>query len=293
MSNFETQPLEDWFRSTPNGDVALCDPFNGEPLCGPHVSMEPKTPTEAFVSDFQLGNGYGYWRGRKIDENPPYVAVYLVDPSRPGGLGPHREFRELAEHFDVVAYDTTQAVRMEDIRRRAPGGVGKIALAGGVESNATFLSALLDSHHTVVDLAPPIDMMTGKPANDAARGLQAVRDAVVGQEIDQKDPNDPDLRYLATDYVYANTSQWHTVMASGNLAERMGRLTAMLVVLPHEQADFMRKLVVSGLPQERIDFRFARKGYDIDHNVNTGSYAFALDRGYIPYQQLRDADLKR
>jgi hypothetical protein len=287
MSNFETVPLDEWFRDTPNGDVVLCDPFDGVPLCGSHVALEPRTPTQAFMSDFTLGNGYGYWRGRKYDENAPFVGVYFVDPSKPEGLGSYQDFRELASSFDVVAYDATQALRMEDVRRRS-SGIGRIAMAGGTESDATFLSALLDSHPNVVDLAPPVDLLTGKPASDTGRGLQAVRDAVIGQGIDQKDPADPDLRYLATDYIYANTVQWHTVMRSGNVAEDMGRrLTAMLVVLPHEQADYMRKLVVSGLPGERIDFRFARPEYDLDHNADTSSYAFALDRGHIPAEALR------
>ncbi|HEU4913976.1 MAG TPA: hypothetical protein VFT16_01030 [Candidatus Saccharimonadales bacterium] len=48
------------------------------------------------MGDFTLGNGYGYWRGRKYDENAPFVGVYFVDPSKPEGLGLYRDFKELA-----------------------------------------------------------------------------------------------------------------------------------------------------------------------------------------------------
>jgi hypothetical protein len=291
-NHIETRPLDEWFAPTLNGDIALCDPFSGEPLCGPHIALEPKQPTEAFVEDFKLGNGFGYWRGSKYHDIVPYVGVYLTDPSRPEGLGDYQEFKELAGDFDVVVHSEMQSVRMQEIRRLS-GGVGKIALQDGTETNATYLSALMDSHSLVLDLAPAIDLLTGEPIDRAGKALQAVRDTVVAQGIDQKDPNDPDLTYLATDYVYANTLQWHQSMSAGSVAENYfaqhGRpLTTMLVVAGHEHGDLGRKLVVSGLPADRIDVAFARPEYAED--VNTRSYAVALDAGYIPHEALRGAE---
>jgi hypothetical protein len=296
MSNFETQPLEDWFRDTPNGDVVLCDPFNGEPLCGPHVALDAVTPTEAFLDDFRLGNGYGHLRGFKLPGNAdkaPLVGIYFTDPSHPAGLGDYAEFKDMAGNFDVVAYSNVQSVRLEEMRRRT-GGMGKIALNNGVEVDATYASALLDSHPKTVDLSQLVDPITGEPMNNVARGIQAVRDAVVGQGLDQKDPNDPDLTYLATDYVFANTVQWHNVMSTGSLAERMGRgLTSLLVVLPYEMGDYLRKMQLSGQPESTTDFMYARPEYHWQNNEDASSYAVAHQFGHIPREALKGAAAKR
>jgi hypothetical protein len=291
MSNFETVALDNWFRDTPNGDIVLCDPFSGEPLCGPHVDLDAVTPTEAFLGDFSLGNGYGHLRGLKFSdnaENAPFVGIYFTDPSNPAGLGDYNAFKEMASDFDVVAYSNVQSVRLEELRRRT-SGVGKIAL-NGVEVNATYSSALLDSHPKTVDLSQLVDPLSGEPASELARGIQAVRDAVVAQGIDQKDPSDPDLTYLATDYVFTNTVQWHNVMRTGSLAERMGReLTSLLVVLPHEMGDYLRKMQVSGYPAAKTDFMYARPEYHWENNHETASYAVAHQFGHIPREALNDA----
>jgi hypothetical protein len=292
--DIHTRPLAEWFADTANGDIALCDPFSGEPLCGDHIANEPTKPTEAFMKDFKLGNGYGYWRGQTYNDAPPFVGVYLVDPTTPNGLGDYREFRDMAADFDVVVHNDTLSVRMEHVRRQAAGrGVGKVALEDGVETDATFLSALLDSHPRVVDLAPPVDLLTGEPIGVHGRALGAVRDAVIAQGLDQKDPTDPDLTYMATDFVYANTAQWHQVMSAGNVAEgwypEHGRLlTSMLLLTTPENADLGRKLVVSGLPRKNVDVAFALQEYADD--VDTRAYALALDHGYIPHEALRGTE---
>jgi hypothetical protein len=253
------------------------------------------------MQDPHLSNGYGYWRGSQYQTPQPIVGVYLTDPSHPEGLGDYQEFREMAREFDVVAHTEMQSVRMEAIRRLS-GGVGKIAMADGTMTDATYLSALLDSHPNVVDLAPAVDPLSDEPIDDGGRALQAVRDAVITQGIDQKDPNDPDARYLLTDYVYANTAQWHQIMSAGLIGDgyylKHGRpMTSMLVVAPFEHGDLGRKLVVSGLPTSLAfpngvtinnpDMLFARQEYAED--VNAGSYALALDRGYVPREAFRGA----
>ncbi len=298
-SNFETRPLDEWFRTTVAGDIALCDAFSGEPLCGPHIANEPKNPSRVFVENFRLGNGYGYWKGSKYFDVPPLIGVYLTDPTRPDGLGDYAEFCDLASNFDVVAHSGMQSARMEQVRRLS-GGLGKLVVANGVQFNGQYLAGLQESHSLVVNLSPAVDT-AGRPTTPDGRALQAVRDAVITQGLDQKDPNDPDLTYLATDYVHANTIQWHDVLSAGAVGDsyysKYGRpMTSMLVVAPYEHGDLGRKFVVSGVPPEfevdgqtypAVDVRFARPEYIDD--PNTGSYALALDHGYIPHEALRDA----
>jgi hypothetical protein len=143
----------------------------------------------------------------------------------------------------------------------------------------------MDGHPNVVDLAPQADLFTGE-LSPVGRGLQAVRDVVIGQGLDQKDPNDPDLTYLTTDFIYANTVQWHDFMRAGNVAAEIGRpIASMLFVVSHEMGDIMRKTVVSsGLTIDERNYAFARPEYADD--PNTSSYAFALDRGHIPHEAL-------
>lgn len=298
-SNFSLRQPTEWFRTTLAGDIALCDPFTGEPLNGAHIANEPKNPPAAFLEDYKLGNGYGFWRGSKYFSPPPLIGVYLTDPTKADGLGDYESFCDMAANFDVVAYSGMQSARMEQIRRMR-GGLGRMVMRNGVEFNGQYLAGLQESHSLVVDLSPAVDERN-RPATPDGRALQAARDVVVGQSFDQRDPDDPDLTYLATDYVYANTLQWHNVLSAGAFGDsyysKFGRpLTSMLVVAPYEHGDLGRKFVVSGVPPEfemngetypAVDVQFAHEAYVED--PNTASYALALDHGHIPHEALPGA----
>ena len=294
MSNpaFETVPLHQWYGATPNGDIALAHPFDGvllnhdpyarDPLMVNHISNEPKRPPLAFVNDNKLGDGYGYWQGMRYGEQL-FIGFLFTDPSSPAGLGDYRQFKDMASNFDLVVHSETQAVRLE--RLRGASRRGSIPVSETVQIDATYRSALIDAHPNVVDLAPQPDPFSGELSR-VGRGLQAVRDAVIGQGIDQKDPSDPDLTYLSTDFIYANTVQWHDFMRAGTVAAEIGRpIASMLFVVSHEMGDIMRKTTVSsGIALDERNFVFARPEYAED--VNTRSYALALDHGYIPHEAL-------
>lgn len=298
IDQFETRPLDEWFRETVAGDIALCDPFSGVPLNydpmtrQSHISHEPKHPTTAFTNDFELGNGYGYWQGSKYAGNIA-VAVLLTDPTSKHGLGDYDTFKDIVSGFDYVGYANTQSVRAGEIRRRNVPLLGSMTASGEVVTDDTYMSTIMDvaGQHgkPLFNFDPSADIF-GQPDTAASRGLQSVRDAVTGQGIDQKDPNDPDLTYLATDYVYANTLQWHGVMSAGVKVEGLqreykGQGESVLLLVPAEHGDTGRKLAVSGV--QNIMAEYARPEYRSD--TTNGSYAFALDRGHIPKAQLRGA----
>jgi hypothetical protein len=244
-----------------------------------------------------LSNGYGYWKGSKYFDVPPIVGVYLTDPSRPDGLGDYENFSDLASNFDVVVRRDIRSARIES-KIRVAGGMGNVAVRNGVEVNSTYDAMLIEAHNNIVSLAPPTE--------EAKRALQAVRDAVTGQEFDQADPNDPDLTVLATDFVSEDTQQWHDVLAAGLVGDgyyrQHGRLmTSMLVVAPYEAGDLGRKLVSSGVPMEltfdtptgpqtfdNVDVSFALP--ELTENEDARSYALALSLGYIPHEALSGAE---
>jgi hypothetical protein len=278
---FQTRPLDEWFCDTVRGDIMLCDPFTGDPLT-PHIQMAPKTPPSAFMHS-RLGDGYGMWQSFRYGRARPAVTVYMTDPVSPDGLGDLDKLYGVMEDVDIVVHSEVQAVRAEEVRRLA-NPVGRIAL-GGVEHKATYRSTLEDMAQSagknMVNLAPEIDPLTGG-LDEGGLALQAVRDAVVGQGLDQKDPNDPDATYLATDLVYANTVQWHHLMKAGLEIERWrtahnGLVPAsMLMIAPIEHVDIARKLVESGLPGENI---IPGAAHD----------EFFDDSLYIPYARVLDA----
>jgi len=290
---FQTRPLDEWFCDTLRGDIMLCDPFTGEPLT-PHISMPPKTPPSAFVHS-KLGDGYGMWQSFRYGQARPLVAVYMTDPSSPEGLGDIEELRNIMGDADIVVHSEVQAVRAEEVRRLA-NPVGRIAL-GGIERKATYRSTLEDMAQSVgksiVNLAPEIDPFTNR-LDEGGLALQAVRDAVVGQGLDQKDPNDPDATYLATDLVYANTVQWHHLMKAGLEIEKWrtahhGLVPAsMLMIAPMEHVDIARKLVESGLPGENIIPGAAHDEFFADDLYIP--YARVLDAGFIDKAWLEGAE---
>lgn len=291
MANYEVLPIDDWFAGTPMGDVALCSPFNGEPLNGNHIRNEPVTPPSEFVTDFNLGNGYGYWIGSKHRNSPLLACVCLTDPQSRHGLGDINEFRDLAGNFDVVALDPTPSVRMEHIRR-ARDGIGNLVMHNGVMVDETYLAALSESHNLVVNIAPNYEAETGRYMTPAGRALREIRTQVEFEAMGQ-DQNNPDLAVLAGDYVYANTSQWHQAMAAGLIGDgyylKHGRpMNSILILTSHENGDLGRKLVRSGSDLETTFVEFATE--QIKHDENTHSYAEALARGYIPHEDLQGAE---
>lgn len=181
--DFQTRPLDEWFANTLAGDIALCDPFSGQPLCGEHIGNAPDSPTTAFMGDYTLGNGYGMWKASK-GLGMTTVGVYLADPSRLEGLGDRRELEEVVSNFDVMGFASTRSVRLGERLRRTVSGLGAVTAGGDIAPDDDYEGVLLEAAVKSDTLAFGIDPSKdffGEPDSADSRGLQAVRDAVVAQ----------------------------------------------------------------------------------------------------------------
>jgi hypothetical protein len=291
-NELQPRPVDEWYYSSTDDDIILCDPFSGQLISAGVTSARTanSTPPKAFMGDYDLSNGYGFWRGTKYIGDIT-VGVFLADPSSPDGLGDH--YQEISDSFDAIGYATEQSVLQTELRRQVGADIGKAVVSGVVHSSFSdrILSAAAQSNSLVFRFDPSravdaaTSSMDGAPDTPDGKALQAAAD-IVRLEAMMQDVENPNLRLSMADLAYTNALQWHLAMRAGHELEKLydeyGELpTSLLLIVSREHGDIGRKLTACGA--QDVDVSPARSDY---FGASEQWYARVLRSGSTSRQDL-------
>ncbi|HEX9153290.1 MAG TPA: hypothetical protein VF809_00545 [Candidatus Saccharimonadales bacterium] len=274
-----------WFADGINGDVLLCDPFNGVPLIAQPGG--PIAPPELFTADNDLGGGFGIWRGsfEANGREQVSVGVLLTEPSDPNGLGALDDFRENMDCFPVVGYSTRRSVCREGAIKAAGLRDAKFGPNGELLPDDTYMETLFgvaaDQNKLMFSFDPETDFF-GQLIGRAAVALGEVEMALRA-ECALQDAADADGSVLGMDMVYCNELQHYGVGRSGNeMAKIWGDIgmfpPGILLIAPAEHHHLARKIQVAG--DTAVNAIFARP--EFEGIVEATTYPMVMENGFIP-----------